>query len=203
MVSFSAFRAAVLAVPAALMLALPAQADKLPLSQISSYLNAMKTAQGDFTQINDDGTISTGKIYIKRPGRIRFEYAPPQALLVLASGGAVAVHDPKGSTETYPLNKTPLSLILAQNVDLGRAKMVVGHTSDGKTTTVRAQDPEHPEYGSIDLVFTDNPVQLRQWVIHDEGGSATTVVLGELKSGGALGNGIFNIELQTRRASDR
>ncbi len=185
------------------MLALPAQADKLPLSQISTYLNAMKTAQGDFTQINDDGTISTGKIYIKRPGRIRFEYAPPQALLVLASGGAVAVHDPKGSTETYPLNKTPLSLILAQNVDLGRAKMVVGHTSDGKTTTVRAQDPEHPEYGSIDLVFTDNPVQLRQWVIHDESGSATTVVLGELKSGGALGNGIFNIELQTRRVNDR
>lgn len=198
MVFFSALRAAVLAVPAALILAMPAQADKLPLSRISNYLNALKTAQGDFTQINEDGTISTGKIYIKRPGRIRFEYAPPQELLVLASGGAVAIHDPKGSTETYPLNKTPLSLILAQTVDLGRAQMVVGHTSDGKTTTVRAQDPEHPEYGSIDLIFTDNPVQLRKWVIHDEGGSATTVVLGELKSGVALGSGLFNIQVQTR-----
>jgi len=198
MVFFSALRAAVLAAPAALILAMPAQADKLPLSRISNYLNALKTAQGDFTQINEDGSISTGKIYIKRPGRIRFEYAPPQELLVLASGGAVAIHDPKGSTETYPLNKTPLSLILAQTVDLGRAQMVVGHTSDGKTTTVRAQDPEHPEYGSIDLIFTDNPVQLRQWVIHDEGGSATTVVLGELKSGVALGSGLFNIQVQTR-----
>lgn len=203
MVFLSALRAVAVAIPTAFFMALPAQADKLPLSQISSYLNGLKTVQGDFTQINDDGTISTGKIYIKRPGRIRFEYAPPEQLLVLASGGAVAIHDPKGSTETYPLNKTPLSLILAKNVDLDRAKMVVGHTADDTTTTVRAQDPEHPEYGSIDLVFTDNPVQLRQWVIHDDGGSSTTVVLGEMKSGGALGNSIFNITLQTQRPQDR
>lgn len=71
--------------------------------------------------------------------------------------------------------------------------MVTGHSSDGKTTTVRAQDPAHPEYGNIELVFTGSPVELRQWVINDSGGSKTTVVLGDLTTGTQLGNDRFVI----------
>ena len=175
------------------MTTLPAAAEKLSLAAISQYLNAMKTATGEFTQINDDGTISTGKIFIKRPGRVRFEYNPPDRTLVVANGAYVGVVDGKSTenVDAYPLRRTPLSIILARNVDLGRARMVVGHTSDDKSTTVVAQDPEHPEYGSIELVFTGNPVELRQWVINDNAGSRTTVVLGELTKGGRFKEEIF------------
>lgn len=180
-------------------LAAPAMADKLSLNAISQYLNSMQTAKSAFTQVNDDGTISTGTIFIKRPGKIRFEYNPPEKTLVLASAGAVAIFDPKTNQgpETYPLNRTPLKIILAKNVDLGRANMVTGHSYDGTATIVTAQDPEHPEYGNIQLKFTANPVQLRQWVINDDGGSTTTVVLGDLKKGGAMPNRLFDITLNT------
>jgi len=183
----------------ALALASPAAADKLSLNALSQYLNEMKTAKGAFTQINDDGTISTGTIYIKRPGKIRFEYNPPESTLVLASSGAVAIFDPKTNQgpETYPLNKTPLSIILAKNVDLGRARMVVGHAYDGTATTVTAQDPAHPEYGNIQLKFTANPAELRQWIINDDGGSSTTVVLGALKKGGNMPFSLFDIARNT------
>nr|WP_306152287.1 outer membrane lipoprotein carrier protein LolA [Roseovarius sp. MMSF_3281] len=175
--------------------ALPAAAEKLSLGQISGYLNSFSTASGEFTQINDDGTISTGQIYIKRPGRVRFEYAPPERTLVVADGDTVGIVDPKSNTgpEAYPLHRTPLKIILARNVDLTRERMVTGHASDGKTTTIRAQDPEHPEYGSIELVFTANPVELRQWVINDDAGSRTTVVLGDLETGVRLANSQFKI----------
>ncbi len=185
-----------LTVPVMLMaMALPVSAEKLSLPVLSNYLNGMKTATGEFTQINDDGTISTGQIYIKRPGRVRFEYNPPDRTLVVSDGVHVGIADAKSNQkpEAYPLRRTPLSIILARKVDLGRARMVVGHTSDGKTTTVRAQDPEHPEYGSIDLVFTGNPVELRQWVINDNAGARTTVVLGELSKGRQLRNDIFKL----------
>ncbi len=175
--------------------ALPAAAEKLSLGQISSYLNSFSTASGEFTQINDDGTISTGKIYIKRPGRVRFEYAPPERTLVVADGDTVGIVDPKSNTgpEAYPLHRTPLKIILARNVDLTRERMVTGHASDGKTTTIRAQDPDHPEYGNIELVFTANPVELRQWVINDDAGNRTTVVLGDLTTGVRLANSQFKI----------
>ena len=187
-------------VPALVLgLVTPAMADKLSLGTISKYLNGLQTAKGAFTQINDDGTISTGTIFIKRPGKIRFEYNPPESTLVLASSGAVAIFDPKTNQgpETYPLNKTPLSIILAKNVDLGRARMVVGHAYDGTATTVTAQDPDHPEYGNIQLKFTANPVELRQWVINDDSGSSTTVVLGALKKGGNMPFSLFDIGTNT------
>lgn len=182
-------------------LAAPAWAEKLSLNAISQYLNGMQTAKGAFTQVNDDGTISTGTIYIKRPGRIRFEYNPPDKTLVLASAGAVAIFDSKTNQgpETYPLNRTPLKIILARNVDLGRANMVTGHSYDGTATIVTAQDPEHPEYGNIQLKFTGNPIELRQWIINDDSGSRTTVVLGALSKGGDMPSRLFDIELNTKR----
>ncbi|WP_273508072.1 LolA family protein [Planktotalea frisia] len=193
------------AVAIVLATAMPAAAQKISLNAISNYLNGLNTAKGAFTQVNDDGTISTGTIYIKRPGRIRFEYNPPDKQLVLASGGAVVIYDPKTNEppETYPLARTPLSIILAKNVNLSRARMVVGHKSDGKSTTVKAQDPEHPEYGNIELVFTANPVELRQWVINDDGGNRTTVILGELDKKARMNNLLFNPDSALPQGSDR
>lgn len=179
-----------------------AAAEPIPLADLSGYLNALTTAEADFTQVNADGSIATGKLYIRRPGRVRFEYAPPDSNLVLASGGQVAIFDGKSNQppEQYPLKKTPLNLILANRVDLARAGMVVGSTEDGDTTRVQVQDPDNPENGSIELVFSANPVELRQWVIRDDSGSETTVILGEMTKGGNLPASLFNIasEAQTR-----
>nr|WP_210529317.1 outer membrane lipoprotein carrier protein LolA [Rubellimicrobium arenae] len=175
-----------------------AAAQELSLGEISNYLNSIRTAAGGFTQVNADGSISTGSVYIKRPGRIRFEYAPPDRSLFLAGGGQVAVFDAASNEgpQRFPLSETPLSIILADNVDLGRAGMVTGHSSDGTTTTVTAQDPQHPDYGSIQLVFTANPTELRQWVITDGSGSQTTVVLNDLQMGVQIGDRAFNIQAE-------
>ena len=183
------------AVAVALVTAQAAWADKLPLNNISTYLNGLKTVQGTFTQINDDGTVSTGTIYIKRPGRMRFEYNAPDTGLVVVSSNAVYIADSKSNQppETYPLKRTPLSLILARNVDLARAGMVTGHDFDGTATVVTAQDPENPEYGNIQMKFTGNPVELRQWIINDGNGGQTTVVLGDLQTGGNLPNSLFDV----------
>jgi outer membrane lipoprotein-sorting protein len=172
-----------------------AMADKLPLGSISSYLNDMTTAKGAFTQINSDGTISTGTIYIKRPGRVRFEYNAPDTGLVIAGSNTVVIFDTKSNQppETYPLSRTPLSIILARNVNLGQAKMVTGHSYDGTATTVTAQDPENPQYGNIQMKFTGPTPELRQWIINDGNGGQTTVVLGALEKGGNLANKLFDV----------
>lgn len=192
----------ILAPVLSLALAVPAMAEKISLSQISSYLNSFQTAKGDFTQINEDGSVTTGEILIKRPGRIRFDYAPPDDSLVIAGGSQVAVFDPKSNVppEQFPLKRTPLNLILASKVDFSRSNMVVGHRDDGTATVVKVQDPEHPEYGNIQLKFTSNPVELRQWVITNDAGGETTVILGNLAKGVQIGARPFNIpqEIQAR-----
>ncbi|MEJ6399239.1 LolA family protein [Yoonia sp. 208BN28-4] len=196
--SFLALGAAALATPA---LVTSAQAQAISLDAVSGYLNRLRTAQGGFTQINGDGTLSTGQIFIKRPGRIRFEYNPPDNSLMVAGGGQVAIFDPRSNTgpDQYPLNQTPLKIILEENVNLGRARMVTGHTSDGTSTTITAQDPDNPQYGNIKMVFTNNPVELRQWIVTDDTGTQTTVILNDLVPGAAIGEIKFNIVAEMNR----
>lgn len=185
----------------ALSLAVPAFADALPLGTLSSYLNSLTSAQSKFTQVNSDGSITTGTVYIRRPNRVRFEYDNDDTL-VLASAGQVAIFDPKsnmGRPEQYPLSRTPLNLILASNVNLGRSGMVTQHSSDGAKTTVTAQDPAHPEYGTIQMVFTGGPTELRQWVVTDSSGEKTTVILNGLQNGKALSPSVFSIQNEISR----
>lgn len=183
-----------------LSLAAPAAAAPLPLATLSGYLSALTTLEAPFTQINPDGTISTGIVRISRPGRIRFEYSPPDRTLVMSDGQVVAIFDAKSNQppEQYPLRRTPLHLILAPQVDLGRARMVTGHREDGNTTRVTAQDPDNPDLGSIEMVFTADPVQLRQWVVTDDAGGQTTLILGEIARGATLRPALFSIEDELR-----
>jgi len=168
----------------------------IPLADLSSYFNAFRTAQATFTQVNPDGTLATGRLMIQRPGRVRFEYDPPDENLVLAAAGSVNVFDARSNTgpAVYPLSQTPLNLILAETVDLTRARMVVGHGIDGPTTVVVAQDPDAPEYGQIRLVFSAGPIELRQWVVTDDMGRETTVILGPLATGADLASSLFDVE---------
>jgi outer membrane lipoprotein-sorting protein len=173
----------------------------IPLSEISGYFNAMTMAQAGFTQINPDGSIATGRLMIWRPGRMRFEYDPPVEGLVIAGAGQVAIFDPKsnqGPTQ-YPLRRTPLNLILAPQINLDAARMVVDHGQEDTATFVVAQDPDYPEYGTIRLLLTAGPTELRQWRVTDDMGRETTVILDGLRSAVDLPSRLFSISEEIER----
>ena len=187
-----------------MVLASPVAAEKISLNEISSYFNAMTTAEAQFSQITDTGETSTGRLFIRRPGRIRFEYDPPEATLVVVGGGQVAVFDPKSRDEPlrFPLRHSPLNLVLEREVDLAQRDMVVAHFEVESQTAVTLQDPENPDYGFIQLIFNDNPVQLHQWVVQDNSGGQTHIILDSLTEGGKLSNMLFNIQHEMRKRSD-
>lgn len=185
-----------LAATATLPLATPAiAASKISLDELNRYLNSLKTAKGGFTQINPDGTLSKGTFFLSRPGRMRFEYTPPNNALVVAGQGKLAIFDTKSNQgpQQYPLHRTPLNIILRDRVNLSQSGMLMAHDSDGTATSITAQDPQNPGYGNVKLVFTGSPTELRQWVVTDESGQKTTVVLGKLQTGARLPVGIFDI----------
>ncbi len=188
-------RSFIVTATAVLLMTGQAWAEKVPLNDVARYIQGITSATSDFTQINDDGTITTGTIFIKRPGRARFEYDPPDNSLVIAGGSQVAIFDPKSNVrpEQFPLARTPLNLILARNINFNQNNMIVGHREEGEATVVTVQDPKHPEYGNIQLKFTGNPVQLRQWVITNDAGQKTTVIMQQLQETSSIPSRKFNI----------
>ncbi|MEM8790285.1 MAG: outer membrane lipoprotein carrier protein LolA [Pseudomonadota bacterium] len=164
------------------------------LLRISNYLNGIGTLEGNFVQIGPDGDLSEGIFYLRRPGRMRFDYEPPNPALIIADGTWVGVCDPQINTfERFPLWETPLDLLLRDRVDLRKEGAVASIDRSAGQLRVKAIDPDAPEQGSITMVFADNPLQLRQWVVVDNQGLTTTVALSETRANVKLGGELFVI----------
>lgn len=190
----------ILAVALLILPALPATAERLSLPVLSDYMETIGEAQAKFTQINANGSRLSGTLYIKRPGRIRFEYDPPQEdTLVIAGGGQIAVFDGRGSgtPEQFPLRRTPLGIILDRDIDLTRERMVTGHGEQNGRTIVQAQDPDHPEYGRIYLYFENDPIRLAEWMIISDTGEKTRTLLDPLQPRDDLSEFLFSIQFET------
>src|SRR6185436_19547556 len=143
-------RSLLLAVPAlALAAALPAAAQSVNVTAINAYLTALRSAQGTFRQTNPNGSVQTGRFYLQKPGKIRFEYDTPKGAMVIADGSWVGVFDPKSNRNPtrYPLNKTPLSLLLRDRLSLAEPGLVLGATRDADGTAITVVDPRAPQEG--------------------------------------------------------
>jgi len=165
------------------------------LARITNYLNGITTLEGNFIQVGPDGELSEGVFYLRRPGRLRFEYEPPNPALIIADGTWVGVYDKRLKTlDRIPIGSTPLDILLSKRVDLSDAGAVQKIENQGGLMRVTAIDPDAPDQGSITMVFADNPLELRQWIVIDPQGLTTTVALSDIRSNVELDAKLFFIE---------
>ena len=164
------------------------------LAKISAYLNSMHAVEGNFSQINPNGDLTEGKIYIDKPGKVRFEYDPPTPTLVVADGSSIYVQNRKLNTvDRYPLAGTPLQLILKDDISLKQNQLVLGIHRDGDSIIVDARSATNRRTGNVTLVFAAAPVELRQWTVIDDQGLATTVALRDVHPVASLDDKLFRI----------
>lgn len=178
-----------------------ARAEPLSLDAISTYLDGLSTAWARFVQINPDNSRSSGQLFLKRPGRIRFEYDAPDDSLVIAGQGDVVLFDARSNEppQRFQLANTPLKLILQSDINLSEENMVVGHSEIGDETVITAQDPRFPEYGAIQMYFSPKP-RLTRWVLIDGAGARTMVILDQFEEGVSIPTRLFDTaaEMQKR-----
>ena len=149
------------------------------IEKANAYFNNAATMVGDFVQLGADGRRSEGKLYVQRPGRLRFEYAQPASLEVIADGVKVAIRDRKLSTQDlYFIQQTPLKFLLKDKIDLAKDTKVLDVTNDANNTTIIIEDGRTLGGTSrIRLMFDPNSFQLKQWLVTDPQGYDTLVSL--------------------------
>ena len=193
--------ALVLLVPLVVAAAAPAPAaltpqDTLELQRIAAYLNGIRTMTARFRQIADNGAASTGKLWVARPGRMRFEYDPPNPIRLLADSTYVYYWDDElKQASKYELRSTPAWFLLRDPITFAADVSVTAFQRvGGNTIGVTVSESAQPEAGSLTLVFTENPLVLRQWIIVDQQGKTTTVTLSDLQFGMALDPSLFQYQ---------
>ncbi|MBS0638251.1 MAG: outer membrane lipoprotein carrier protein LolA [Acetobacteraceae bacterium] len=166
--------------------------DQADISRVEAYLNGLRTLKAQFYQVAPDGGISQGTAWVDRPGKMRFQYDPPAPFLLVAAHGVLTFNDSSlQQTTNVPLSRTPLGILLAENVALsGNVTVTAIQRLPGQLqmTLVRTDSPGD---GSLTLIFTDQPLALRQWVVVDAQRRETHVTLTNIALGGRFDPALF------------
>lgn len=162
------------------------------IGQIETYLNGFSTLQANFEQIDNSGNVDRGEVFMRRPGELRFDYAPPSRVLLVASDWRLIFYD--GRTQqanTLPLRETPLGILLDENIRL-RGPVTIGEIAEvNGEAHVTVFKTDQPEIGSITLIFGLSPVELRRWEVIDAQGDRTQVILNGIQTNVALDDTLF------------
>jgi outer membrane lipoprotein-sorting protein len=161
--------------------------EKVIVEKINAYLNSFQSLQGDFSQTGADGRRYEGKLYLQRPGRLRFEYKPPATIEVVADGSSVSVRDRKLATQDlYLIAQTPLKFLTKDKIDVARDLKVLRTGQTGDVLRIVLEDKATLGGTSrITLHYDQVANALRQWIVLDPQGYETSV-------------SVFNLDTQRR-----
>jgi chaperone LolA len=181
---------AVLAIPAVV-----AAQSSSPLSQVQAHMKAVDTMTASFSQTGRSGQTLTGKLTMKRPGKVRFQYQKGVPMLIVGDGRALTMIDYEvKQVSRWPIGNSPLSVLLNPNKDLSGVARVV--RNDGQVMLVRARDPKKPEFGTITIAFAKVPgapagLTLQGWTTIDAQNNRSTVKLSNQRFNVAVADSAF------------
>jgi outer membrane lipoprotein-sorting protein len=171
------------------------QQDTLELQRIAAYLNNIRTMTARFQQTANNGGVSTGHLWVARPGRMRFEYDPPTPITLLADSASVYYWDKQlNQTSKYELRETPAWFFLRDPISFGADVVVTRFEHLGGIVRVTVVESGQPDAGSLTLDLSENPLTLRQWTVIDQQGKRTVVSLSDLQYGMALDPKLFQYQ---------
>jgi len=178
--------------------------DRADIQRIERYLNEIRTMTSPFLQVAPDGGQSKGTFALSRPGKIRIDYEPPSSLLVVGSGGPIAVYDRDLKQVNYvTADQTPLGVLVADQIRLSGDITVTRFERGSNVLRITLASTKDGDAGRVTLAFDDRPLQLRQWVVIDPQGTETRVSLLDPKLGITLDARLFTFTPPERGGSGR
>ena len=170
------------------------------IKAINKYFNGIRTMQGDFVQFGPDGGRTEGKFYLARPGKVRFRYAKPARLDIIADGTSVAVRDTRLATQDiWPLKRTPLRFLVADQLDLMTDAKIRRVTVEPDLVTIVIDENTVFGDGRLTLMFDAKSHELRQWTVTDAQGYDTSVAIYNVKVGKPTNPKWFKIDYTVLR----
>jgi outer membrane lipoprotein-sorting protein len=173
------------------------------LAQVQAHLRAVDTMTAAFSQTDRRGQTLNGTLNLKRPGRVRFDFGRSANMLIVGDGRALTFVDgDTGQRQRWPINDSPLSVLLNPNRDIGRFARVV--RDDAQVLLVEARDPRRREFGTITISFAKSGgapggLILQGWTMLDAQNNRTTVRLSNQRFNVPISDSIFRAPAATRR----
>ncbi len=166
------------------------------IQKIETYLNNIKSLEATFVQMASNGATAEGRLFIKKPNKIRMEYADPTNVLIVGDGQFIVYNDLELDQVTHiDYDDIPASLILANDIKIdGKNIKIADFYQDSGSTSITLDYAGKGDLGPITLVFSNNPMELKQWKIVDPQSVEVTVSLYDAQKDVELSDKIFEFK---------
>lgn len=192
-------------------LALPGSAQAPSAEQVAASLQArydqVRDFSANFTQQYESGVLKRtiterGKVEVKKPGRMRWDYTDPEKKLFVSDGSRIYLWVPADNqVTTSPVPKqdeaTTAVLFLVGKGDLTRDFAVRFAESAPEGTYALRLDPKLPErdYDWLELVVDRETYQIRSLVAADRQGGQSTFHFSNFRENVGLPDSRFNFTI--------
>ena len=167
------------------------------LKLIKDYLGDISTLQARFSQTDYMGEIITGDLFLKKPGKIRFSYDPPNYLQIVSKQQAILIFDPKNNGTgplTYPLSYTPLGFLIKNDLS-----SLISENSESfeldDLIFLKIRDPQY----QLSIEFNKNPVSINGWEFKNQMGEMIKIRLKDIRKNNYISDEIFKTEKDYER----
>jgi outer membrane lipoprotein-sorting protein len=167
-------------------------ADRADIARVEQYLNGITSMKASFQQFTQSEGLAFGRIFLRRPGRLRVEYDPPAEILLVADGTLLSYYDGElNHLEQVPLKLSPMWFLLRDDVKLGGDVTVTAFKKSANSILIGMVQSDEPDAGSVMLELGDQPLELTQWSIKDSAGTEVRVGLYNTEFGIPLSAALF------------
>ena len=152
------------------------------IEKIENYFNEeLNSVKSDFMQVGSRGSISTGKIFLKRKkGLMKLYYNDPNPNVAIVKDYKLTHFDRELKEKTIiSIYSSPLAFFLEKKIDLKKNVIVVSQDESPNSVTITLKKRGDENEGAITLAFSKKPFQLKGWVIleNDNYGRQTKIIL--------------------------
>ena len=177
--------------------------DLADVARIEQYMDSIITMQARFQQVEPDGKLSFGRIYLRKPGRLRVEYDPPIPILLVADGGLLSYYDKElDELKQMPLRQSTAWFLVRYPIKLTDGVTVAGINRSPGGLQISLYQTDQADAGSVSLIFVDNPLQLTQWTVTDSQNKEVRVGLLDVQVGIDVPNDKFATPRPCRRTDN-
>jgi chaperone LolA len=166
------------------------------IARVETYLSGITTVVASFSQTSADGSVGAGKFFLKRPGKMRWQYAPPTPLLLVSDGKVVTYYDAGLDQVTYiGVDDTLAGFLAKKDIKLtSESTRLTRFSNENGILSATIVQTKKPADGSLTLEFSDNPLEIKNMVAVDATGNVTRVTLSDAQFGTDLDNKLFVFE---------
>ena len=133
------------------------------INKVEQYFNNIETLSAEFTQysLSNDQKSSTGKLYISKPGMLKFDYLTPKRLTIILREGNIMYYNHELDEISYIKQENYFFKILSEkNIQLNNNFNTINLNNNKINLYIEKKLDD--KITKINMIFLYNPLQLKE-----------------------------------------